>query len=461
MEHSGAGRPSSPRAGACSAAPELRSLDAATSALDTAVLASPADETEIVWWEVRRSRTAHAVTDADSYRRLEQSALIRVREGKCSGGYRLDAPDPGSLSMAIRQAIAHARAEAPSGPLMLPDTSEPEPAFLPAFDPHLADLDPAAARRWLAQRAEAGEAAILEWAETRMVIRNSRGLLRRAKATSITLEVRSGDGASAGFGTNSARSFEGLSGETVFTRARRRRAAAPALAGAERAASPLPIVLSAEAMIELITQLNLNAFSARAYREGTSFLRQHRGVQVFDRRFALRDDGTDRGGLAFPFDLEGRTKHPVDLVLAGVPKTPALDGRTARELGLQPTGHALGSDDAFALHLVMAPGQAVRAQLLGAAEGGLWVGRLDRVAVFDPARMRFVARCRGVRRIRDAEIAEAVPELSWEDSLLRVFSNFIDIGNDCVTRASRDGVLGATVAPATAIAGIAELKPAD
>ena len=39
--------------------------------------------------------------------------------------------------------------------------------------------------------------------------------------------------------------------------------------------------------------LNQAAFTASAYHDGLSFLREHMGTQVFDRRIELRDDATD------------------------------------------------------------------------------------------------------------------------------------------------------------------------
>ncbi len=418
---------------------------------------SPADETEILWWEVRRSRVGQPMDDFDSIRRVERSAMIRVREGGRTGSFRIDRPTRGTLGSGIRQAMAHARGDEPSLRPPLPDSREPEPVE-PPFDHRLASLSPQEAHRLLERNLGEDEAAVLEWSEGRVVIQNSRGLRRQAKVTSATCQLRSGQGSLAGFSGQSARQLEELDFDKALARARRRRAD-------KRGDTPDPaqatrLVLSPEATIELVNQLNVQALGARAYREGTSFLRQHAGVQVFDRDFGLRDDATDTNGMPFPFDLEGRTKTPLDLVSRGVPRGPTLDSESAVALGMKPTGHALGGGEAFGLHLFMQAGELSEPELIERTGDGLWVGRLDRLEVFDPNRMLFRAHCRGVRTIAKGGIGYAVPEQIWEDSLLRVFSNFFAIGRNAVVKATRDGFLGGTSAPATAIAEATGLRPA-
>jgi predicted Zn-dependent protease len=223
----------------------------------------------------------------------------------------------------------------------------------------------------------------------------------------------------------------------------------------------LPVVVSEEAVIDLCRLLNQVAFSAVSYYDGSSFLRQHLGVQVFDRELGLRDDGTDPAGLPFPFDLEGTAKRPFDLILKGIPKTPALDQRQAARLGLPPTASAIAGNDARALNLFLQPGERSLEELLAAADGGVWLGWLHHLESHEPQRVQFRARAGGVRRIRDGRLAEALPDLIWEDSLLRAFSTLLGIGQEPALRANPDGYLGATSAPALTIGEVEGLRPAD
>ena len=248
-----------------------------------------------------------------------------------------------------------------------------------------------------------------------------------------------------------------MQGQTVVERARALHASGPV---GDIPTSPLPVVLSPEATGRLCDILNRVAFSAIAYYHGSSFLREHLDVQVFDRNFNLYDDGTDQSGLPFPFDLEGAVKRRVDLILRGTPKTPALDQRQAAQLGLTPTAHAIGGNDSRAANLFLAPGNASATDLLQAADGGLWIGWLDQVECFEPGRVQIRAHLSGVRRIVDGVLAEGVPDLIWEDSLLRAFSNVLGLDNACVTRIGHDGYLGGCTAPGVAIGGVTGLRMA-
>lgn len=455
MEQSGPRRERSSRAARDA---DLVPLGWISTLLERAVTSSPADETEIVWIEVRRSRAAVGLRTAEPSVRTERNALVRVREGGRRGSFRIGTPDAGVLELAVRHAMAAARGaqRRPTPPLPGPEEAVPERRN--TFDRRLATLEPSGAEQLLRSLARTGETATLDWSEGRVLVRNSRGLVRRSKATSATVNVRSGEGAAAGLCCQSARSLEQLGAAAVFERARTRRAPrgrTVPLAGTR----PVAMVLSPEAVIELIDQLNHHAFAAHAYREGSSFLRSHIGVQVFDRRFHLRDDAADVRGLPFPFDLEGRSKRPLDLVEHGVPKTPTLDTWSAYDLGLEPTGHCVGGEEAYALNLLMEPGDLSQSALLERIGQGLWVSRLDGVEVFDPARMRFRARCRGVRTIAGGILTDGAPELSWEDSLLRLFSALPALGSELAARVSHDGLLGGTAAPAVGLEDVEGLEP--
>ncbi|WP_264832930.1 metallopeptidase TldD-related protein, partial [Klebsiella aerogenes] len=73
----------------------------------------------------------------------------------------------------------------------------------------------------------------------------------------------------------------------------------------------------------------------------TSFLLDRLGQQVFAKGVTIRDDPhRPRGLRSRPFDGEGLPVQPVKLVDAGMLETWLLDSASARQLGLEPTGHA-------------------------------------------------------------------------------------------------------------------------
>ncbi|MGB6337809.1 MAG: metallopeptidase TldD-related protein, partial [Thermoanaerobaculia bacterium] len=181
-------------------------------------------------------------------------------------------------------------------------------------------------------------------------------------------------------------------------------------------------------------------------------------VQVFDRAINLRDDGTDSKGLPFPFDLEGTAKRPVDLIFKGSPKTPALDQRQAAQLGLPPTAHAIGGNDARAENLFLLPGETSEDQMLLAADGGIWIGSLEHLECYEPTRAQIRAHARGVRRIERGQLGQGLPDLLWEDGLLRAFSSLLALGAEPVAWSARAGFFGAISAPSMAISAVPKLE---
>jgi len=323
------------------------------------------------------------------------------------------------------------------------------------FDPEVAKLDGPAARRLLQPLAQASEAARLGWCSGAVAVLNSRGVRRSALASGVDLEVRHGRGVGAGWAAHAARRLDGLAPGEVFEAARAR---ATEDAPGEMPALPAPLWLAPEAVATLLRLLNRCAFTAHAYRDGSSFLREHLGVQVFDRKLTLVDDATDPAGMPFPFDLEGTAKRQVEIVAAGTPKTPALDQRHAAMLGLPPTAHASGGDDARAENLFLRPGESGARDLGAAATSGFFAGWLEHPEVYDPKRVQFRAVLRGVRRVENGAPGAPLPDVVWEDSLLRVFSSLEAVGSEPARFMGDDLLLGAVVTPAIVVTEVRGLR---
>ncbi|MEZ5333589.1 MAG: metallopeptidase TldD-related protein [Thermoanaerobaculia bacterium] len=425
----------------------LPSADEAVAHVEAALAQSPADETEIVWLGVRRGR---AGTGAEAGLRGYGTALVRVIDRGRMGSYRTGGSDAAELADAVRQAIAQSRVKEPlPGLPHLPCDESPVEEVSGRYDDRLASWTPAEATAWLDGLALDGAGADLDWADAMVLVSNSRGLRRRARVTAVELEVRPRSGVGPG-ASDASRTLDGLGIDAVLERAEARRSGGPVL---DLPSGPRPLVLAPEVTAALADLLNRVALSAAAYSDGTSLLREHLGVQVFDRSLDVVDDGRDAAGLPFPFDLEGTAKRRVELVSKGTPRTPALDQRQAAQLGLPPTGCSVSGNDALAMNLIVVPGEASDMSLLDAAEGGLWVGALDGLECLDAARLEFRAHARGLRHIREGALAERAPDALWHDSLLRLLSERPLLGASRARRLSRDGFLGGILAPAVTVSG--------
>ena len=97
--------------------------------------------------------------------------------------------------------------------------------------------------------------------------------------------------------------------------------------------------------------------------------------------------------------------------------------------------------------------------MLGRADGGVWVGELQRLECYDTRRLQARGLARRVRRIRDGALAEPLPDLVWEESLLHALGQVRGIGNRSQTLAVPDGALGGIRAPLLVLEESTGLRP--
>jgi PmbA protein len=102
----------------------------------------------------------------------------------------------------------------------------------------------------------------------------------------------------------------------------------------------VPVVFEARAAGSLVGHL-ASALNGAAVARGTSFLRERMGQRIFAPGIRIVDDPLRMRGLrSRPFDAEGVAGARRALVDDGTLTTWILDCATARELGMQTTGHA-------------------------------------------------------------------------------------------------------------------------
>jgi predicted Zn-dependent protease len=473
---------------------ELMALDEILGRIERALAYSPAESTEITWIEAWRAGVASGrerPSGLDGGGRPERSLLLRVRQSGRTGLHRTGGAEASDLENAVRDALAQARlapatqgeplagiggATGTGGASGAGGTGGAMDGGL-LHDPELAALEPAGARDLLDRAAGRGERLRLSWLEGRVAVANSAGLRRAARVTAASFEAGCGRLAGAGSAMAAARRLDGLDMADTLDRARGRHAgggatggAAGSAAGAGPGSEPEPLalpshltmVLSEQATAALLDLLNRHALSAAALHSATSCLHGRLGEPLFAPCLSLRDDGTDPRALPFPFDLAGWSKRPVDLVVDGVFASPAVDPRLARELGRQPTPHALAPDEWLAVNLLLLPGNRAplpERELLAMAEDGIWVGALAGVECFEPRSLRFRAQARGVRRIAGGALGAPLPDLLWEDRLPAALARVQALGDRPMAIATGDMLFGATAAPLLAVQGAERLTP--
>ena len=139
---------------------------------------------------------------------------------------------------------------------------------------------------------------------------------------------------------------------------------------------PMPILFDPRVSGSLVNHFAA-AISGPAVARGTSFLKDRLGKPVFAAGVSVHDDPhRPRGLRSRPFDGEGLPMSPAALIDNGVLQTWLLDSATARQLGLEPTGHGARGGGVSTSNLYLAAGTIPPQTLLGEVTRGLYVTEL-------------------------------------------------------------------------------------
>ena len=245
----------------------------------------------------------------------------------------------------------------------------------------------------LAAQAEAAEAAALAVAG----VDNSEGGEASWSRTALTLAATNG------FMGTARRSIHSLSASVIArkngsmerdydfaTKVRRRDLPDPSEIGraaGERAVRRLgatkvktqavPVVFDPRVSSSIVRHL-ISAISGPAVARGTTFLKDRMGERLFSKGINIVDDPARPDGLrSRTFDAEGIRTTKRLLVEDGVLTTWLLDCASARQLGLETTGHAargVGSSPSPApSNAYLEPGSASPEDLIGEIKNGFYV----------------------------------------------------------------------------------------
>jgi PmbA protein len=139
---------------------------------------------------------------------------------------------------------------------------------------------------------------------------------------------------------------------------------------------PVPVVFDRRVGGSLLGHF-AGAIAGPAITRKTSFLLDSMGERIFAAGVTVRDDPHRPHGLrSRPFDGEGLAVLPVCLVEEGHLETWLLDSASARQLGMEPTGHAGRGGGVSASNLYMEAGNLSVEALIGDIERGVYVTEL-------------------------------------------------------------------------------------
>ena len=315
---------------------------------------------------------------------------LRVFIGKRQASVSGSDLSPHARARLVERAVAMARLapEDPYAGLAAPDRLAKGPSIdLQLYDPTEPTADSLEA---LAEAAEAvaratpgvsnSEGGSASWSASRWRLITSGGFngLHEASGFSISASVIAADqdGMERGGEGRTLRWREDLpSPELIGAEAGRR---AVSRLGARKIASTTAPVIFENRLAGALLSPAIGAIAGPAIARGTSFLKDKLGQQVFAAGFCLIEDPHRLRGLgSSPFDDEGVANQGRAIFDAGILTTWLLNSSSARQLGLETTGHAsrglAGAPGVGTTNLTVTPGERNQAQLMADAGEGLLV----------------------------------------------------------------------------------------
>jgi len=208
---------------------------------------------------------------------------------------------------------------------------------------------------------------------------------------------------------------------------------------AKLSSGPMPILFDPRVSASMVGHL-LGSITGAAIARRTSFLLDALGTEVFAAGVTIHDDPhRPRGLRSKPFDGEGLPTAPSKIIDAGVLTSWLMESASARQLGLQPTGHATrgvgGAPGAGATNVYMAAGTVSPAELMRDVKRGVYVTELIGQGVngvtgdYSRGASGFL--------IEDGELGPAVAEITIAGNLKEMF-RAITPADDLVFRRAMD-----------------------
>ena len=315
---------------------------------------------------------------------------LRVFVGRRQASVSASDLSPATQARLVERAVAMARLApedphagfAPEdqlarGPFIDLDLFDPSERSAQTLEQVLAEAEAAALAVPGVARSEGGHAG---WSSSRWRLVTSHGFDGAYEGSAFSLGVgviAEKDGAmERGGESRSTRHLSDLPGADLIGRTAGERAVARV--GPRKIASTTAPVIFDNRMAGQIVSPAIGAISGPSIARGTSFLKDRMGQRVFAEGVTLIDDPfRPRGMGSTPFDDEGAMVHKRALFDDGVLTTWLLNSASARQLGLETTGHAsrgLAGPSGVSTHnLHMEPGERDLAGLMADAGTGLLV----------------------------------------------------------------------------------------
>lgn len=375
---------------------------------------------------------------------------LRVFMGKRAAIVSSSSLDPAGFPALVERAVAMAKVVPEDKFAGFAETwAPPDPTDLDMVDPFEPTPEVLAARAAAAEEAAFSvhgvtnsEGAEAGYGRNEIVLVTSAGFAGRRVGTSHSISAT----ALAGIGTDMQRDYDyhsavyysDLDDPTKIGRSAGERAISR-LNPVRPKTARLPVIYDPRVAGGLLGHLT-GAINGANVARGTSFLKDKLGQRVFAAGIDILDDPRRVRGLrSRTFDGEGTPTRAQALIKDGILTTWLLESRSARQLGMAPTGHASrgtsGPPSASASNLYLAPGKLSPSELMADIKEGIYITEMIGMGVNGVT--GDYSRGAAGFMIRDGALAEPVAEVTVAGNLLEMFAAMVP-ASDLVFRRGTD-----------------------
>lgn len=209
------------------------------------------------------------------------------------------------------------------------------------------------------------------------------------------------------------------------------------------------VILSPEAVSDILNDTGFSAFNGKMIMEGKSFVSHNRGKKIFPETITVSDDPFDKLTLPIPFDLVGYPREKIYLIKDGIVEDGVYDHFTALKYNRKCTGNTLppeyASFGALPFNLTMKGGDNSFEEMISCTKKGIYISRLHYVNVLNPMSVQLTGMTRdGTFLIEDGKLTRAIKNMRFNTSVIDMLKAVDMISKE---RQTKSGMVGPVVTP--------------
>lgn len=209
------------------------------------------------------------------------------------------------------------------------------------------------------------------------------------------------------------------------------------------------VILSPEAVSDILNYTGYTAFNGKMIMEGKSFVSHNRGKKIFPETITISDDPFDELTMPIPFDLVGYPREKIYLIKEGVVEDGVYDHLTALKYNRKCTGNTLppeyASFGALPFNPVMKEGDNSFEEIISSTKKGIYISRLHYVNILNPMSVQLTGMTRdGTFLIEDGKMIRAIKNMRFNTSVIDMLKAVDMISKE---RQTKSGFVGPVVVP--------------